>query len=194
MRSHSFPKKFGLLLSLFCICLPMWCATNASPSEPEEGFLSPEKYTNAFFGFSLPLPRDPAFHIARISSSGTLIREHTLFGVAQEKGSTLFYIAAQQMDSKEAEQLMRAAQQTSIRGKEFSKGVSHQKKAGGTQWTAMYLTFIDGYLLSFNIYSYDRSIAEDLQHCVEGTRFFDPSKAHEVAGASSREYNPALSH
>jgi hypothetical protein len=57
----------------------------------------------------------------------------------------------------------------------------------------MYLTVIDSYLLEFNIQSFDRAMAEGLQHCVEDTRFFDPTKAKAVAGANSRPYNPAQS-
>jgi hypothetical protein len=113
-----------------------------------------------------------------------------LFGLAKEKGLTVFDISAQQMDSKFAEQLMRAANWTLIRGKEFSKGVSQQKKPEGILWKIMYLTVIDSYLLEFSIQSFDANVAEDLQHCVEATEFFDPAKAKVIAGAKSRPYNP----
>ena len=184
--------KLSFFVALFLISSRVVCAKDTSAAAPESGFLSPEKYTNAFFGFSLPLPRDSRFHIARVSSSGTLVRELTLFGLAQETGRSVLYIAAQQLDSKFAGELMRSAPITIIHGKEFSKGISRQKKREGTAWAAIYMTVVDSYLLSFNIQSFDRDIAEDLQHCVEETRFFDPAKARAVAGANSKPYNPAL--
>lgn len=97
------------------------------------------------------------------------------------------------MNSADAEKLMQAAQYTNIYGKEFSEGISHEDRPQGTVWKAMYLTVIDSYLLEFNIQSFDRAMAEGLQHCVEDTRFFDPTKAKAVAGANSRPYNPAQS-
>ena len=183
--------KLSFAVALTLILARVCCAKDASAAGLEDGFLSADRYTSAFFGFSLPLPHDPGFHVARVSSSGTLVREHNLFGLAQERGFTVFYIAAQPMDSKLADQLMRAAQQTSIHGKEFSKGISHQKKPEGTIWKAIYMTVIDSYLLSFNIQSFDPHIAEDLQHCVEETRFFDPAKAKTIAGANATPYNPS---
>jgi hypothetical protein len=181
--------KRSLVVALFSIFLPFCCAKDAAV--PEAAFLSSHRYTNAFFGFSLPLPEDPAFRVAPVSSSG---KEHNLFGLGQERGHTAFVISAQPMNSNDAEQLMHAAQQTMIHGKEFSEGISHEERPQGTVWKAMYLTVIDSYLLEFNIQSFDRTMAEDLQHCVEETRFFDPAKAKAVAGPNSRPYNPALSH
>jgi hypothetical protein len=165
------------------------CAQGVSRVVPESGFVSSEMYVNAFFGFSLPLPRD-GYHIAHISSN--IRREQNLFGLAQERGATLFSVSAQQTDTKLASKLMGVNPIISVDGQQFSKGVSQQKKDGNTEWTAMYLTALDGYLLQFEIHSRDRGIAEDLQRCVEEIKFFNPSKAKEVAGPNSREYNPAL--
>jgi hypothetical protein len=147
-------------------------------------------HVNAFFGFSFPLPGDTAYRIARASSNKR--SEHNLFGLVQEKGDALLSVSAQQMDSKLSEQLMSVAPRISINGQGFSKAASKQKKDGGTVWKIMYLTAIDGYLLQFDIQSPDQNIAEDLQHCVEGTRFFDPNRAKTIAGANSKAYNPAL--
>jgi hypothetical protein len=182
--------KRNCVVALFAICLPLCCAKDAFRVTPATAFLSPTRYTNAFFGFCFPLPKDPAFHIARVSSSG---RELYLFGLAQEKGLTVLAVSAQQMNDKDAELLMMTAPRTLVYGKEFSKAKSHQKKDRGTVWKTMYLTAIDGYLLEFNIQSFDRNLAEELERCAEETRFFDPTKARAVAGANGRAYNPALS-
>ena len=176
---------FGLALLLARFS----CAQGASRVAPESGFVSSDMYVNAFFGFSLPLPHD-AYHIARISSN--IRNERNLFGLIQERGVTLFSVSAQQTNTKLAGQLMGVNPIISVNGQQFSKGVSQQKKDGVTEWTAMYSTMVDGYLLYFEIHSSDRTIAEELQRCVEQIRFFNPSKAKEVAGANSKEYNPAL--
>jgi hypothetical protein len=110
--------------------------------------------------------------------------------LAGGKGHTIFIISAQQMMARDAERLMRAAPQSMIHGKEFSKGVSHQKAPEGTVWKAMYLTVINNYLLEFNLQSRDPGIAEDLEHCVEETKFFDPAKAKEIAGPNGAPYPP----
>jgi hypothetical protein len=182
-------KELSFVLAIVFLVMPVCCAQDGSHVAPESGFLSTDKYTNAFFGFSLPLPQDQVYHIARVSSSGS---ERHLFGLAGEKGLTVFDISAQRMNSELADQLMRAANRTMIKGREFSKGVSQQKKPKGILWKIMYLTAIDGYLLEFNIQSSDANIAEGFQHCVEATDFFDPAKAKAIAGAESKPYNPAV--
>jgi hypothetical protein len=157
---------------------------------PEDAFLSPDRYTNAFFGFTLPVPNDPTFHIASISSAGS---EHHLFGFASEKGRTVFDISAEQMNSEFATSLMRAAPFLSIRGQEFSKAVSRQTEGNGFMvWKIMYMTVLDGYLLQFRIYSFDESRAENLQRCVEAIGFFDPTKAKLIAGKDGQSYKPPL--
>src|SRR5258708_28014360 len=52
----------------------------ASPMTPETGFISKSRYTNAFFGFSLPLPRDLAFRDYRMSFKSEQSR-YFLFGL-----------------------------------------------------------------------------------------------------------------
>ena len=62
----------GLLVSICCVCVPGIgaepqeqtrdkTATAASASEelaPDSAYISPTKYTNAFFGFSMELPKE----------------------------------------------------------------------------------------------------------------------------------------
>ncbi len=159
-------------------------------SDPGAAFLSLGRYTNAFFGFSLPLPPDPAFQIAKVSTPGTLGTWYGLFGLIREKGQTAFTISGQPMMPDKAERLMRAAPGITLHGKEFSRGISHQKGPRGTVWQAMYLTVSGNWLLSFDIQSLDPNMAENLEHCVEQTTFFDPDKAREIAGPNGKPYKP----
>jgi hypothetical protein len=160
-------------------------------SDPGAAFLSLGRYTNAFFGFSLPLPPDPAFQIAQVSTSGMLGTWHGLFGLVRDKGHTVFTIRGQAMMPDQAQRLMRAAPELLIHGKEFSRGISQEKGPVGTVSKAMYLTVVGNWLLEFNIESLDPNMAENLEHCVEQTTFFDPDKAREIAGPNGKPYKPA---
>jgi hypothetical protein len=189
-------KTFSFVLAVFALLLRLCCAQEASVAVPEAGFISPDKYTNAFFGFSLPLPQDAAFHGFQLPSSGA---SHSLFGLqAQKKGLTAFTVVATQMNGASSEQARKAASEpkaqnvkkTEIDGKEFWKGESQEKSPAGKMWITTYVTAINGYLLKFLIVSFDAKLTEDLQHCIEAAKFFDPAKAHEVAGSNSRAYNP----
>ena len=73
---HSIVLVFGVLLSMGC------AAQETSVAVPEAGFVSSEKYTNAFFGFSLPLPQDSALRGFAPPS-----KFHSLFGLQAGGGS-----------------------------------------------------------------------------------------------------------
>jgi hypothetical protein len=53
-----------------------------------------------------------------------------------------------------------------------------------------YATALNGYILEFRIVSFDAKLTDDLQHRIEAVSFFDPAKAQEEAGPSSRAFNP----
>jgi hypothetical protein len=189
-------KTFSFVLAGFALLLRVCCAQEAWVAVPEAGFISPDKYTNAFFGFSLPLPQDAAFRRFQLPSNGA---GHSLFGLrAQKKGLTAFTIVATQMNGASSEQARKAASEpkaqnikkTEVDGKEFWRGESQEKSSAGKMWSITYVTAINGYLLKFLIVSFDAKLTEDLQHCIEAAKFFDPAKAQEAAGSNSLAYNP----
>ena len=55
--------------------------------------------------------------------------------------------------------------------------------------TINYATAINGYLLSFQIVSFDEKLTDALQQCIESVKFFDPTKTPEMAGPNSRPYS-----
>ena len=173
----------ALVLTVLPICFAL------QPPAPEDALLSEDSYTSLFFGFSLPLPADPALATAQVVTVPRTWRG--LFGMGAEKGRTAFVISAQQMMTEQAEQLMRATPHTRINGQEFSRGLSRQKEHGETVWKAMYLTVLPNYLLEFEIQSRDPSMAQELERCVEQIRFFDPAKAKKIAGPNARPYSPS---
>jgi hypothetical protein len=182
----------GLLVTASCI------AQQAPNVTPESAFISSEKYTNAYFGFSLPLPGDPAFQGLFLppSKDGAY---HSLFGLkALKKGMTAFTVSARQKNNASMEDARDAASQpksesvkkTAIGGKDFWKGESQEKSSAGRMRVIAYVTALNGYILEFRIFSFDAKLADDLQHCIEATSFFDPAKAQEGAGPNSRAFNP----
>jgi len=187
---RSIVLAFGVLFSMGC------AAQETSVAVPEAGFVSSEKYTNAFFGFSLPLPQDSALRGFALPS-----RSHSLFGLqSQAHGLTAFVIFAKETSGASSTLARKAAagpkeqdtKKINIDGKEFWRSDSQQKSSAGKMRTIDYETAINGYLLSFQIISFDPKLTEALQHCIESVKFFDPAQAREMAGPNSREYHPAV--
>lgn len=192
----SLVKTSSFVLALCALLLRVCCAQEASVAVPEAGYVSPGKYTNAFFGFSLPLPQDSAFHGFQLPSNGA---SHSLFGLqVQKNGLTAFTITATEMNGASSEQARKSASEPKaqdvkkfeIDGREFWRGESQEKSRAGKMRSITYVTAINGYVLKFLIVSFDAKLTEDLQRCIEAAKFFDPAKAQEVAGANSRAYNP----
>jgi hypothetical protein len=189
-------KTCGLVFAVFVFLFNVCCAQEASVAVPESGFISPDKYTSAFFGFSLPLPQDSAFREFQLPSHGT---SHSLFGLqARKNGLTAFTIEATLMNDASSEQARKAASEPKaqnvkkidIDGKEFWKGESQVESPAGKMLSTNYATTINGYRLKFIVVSFDGKLSEVLQHCIEAAKFFDPAKAQEMAGSNSRAYNP----
>jgi hypothetical protein len=174
---------------------------------PEIGYVSPEKYTNAFFGFSLPLPQDSALREFRISFKDD---GHFLFGLQSQKVSTgffgpsaklaIFTVTAKQSGNTSPEEVRKAASgpkrkgttKIEIGGREFWKSESQEKGAGGRLRSVAYATSFNGYVLQFNIESFDDKLTDKLQHSIESITFFDPAKAAEMAGSGSVAYDPPV--
>jgi hypothetical protein len=177
-----------LIFSAVLISAFVSAAFCQTASVPEAGYLSPHQYTNAFFGFRLPLPEDLPLQLEKASSTG---RDHYMLSAFNLKADTTFEISALQINEADANQLMRAAPFISIFGKEFSRGASQQKDEDGTLFRkVVYFTVIDGYLLEFFVASYDAETIGEFERCIEQTRFFLPSHAKTEAGTDSLPYNP----
>lgn len=182
-------------------------APQSSDATPETGFVSSEKYTSAFFGFSLPLPQDSALREFTLSLTGD---SHFLFGLQSQKVSAgfsgpkvklaVFAIIAKQSADSSPEQVRKAASgpkgkstiQIEIGGKQFWKSESQEKGPSGKSRSVVFATALNGYILQFNIESFDDKLTDKLQHSVEATTFFDPGKAQEMAGSGSIAYNPTV--
>jgi hypothetical protein len=168
---------------------------------PETAFISSEKYTNAYFGFSLPLPRDPAFHELSLASKGDGSWYFLLGLQAQRKGLAAFMVTATRSDAMLRDEVRKAAsgpkgqdaRKIAIGGREFWRSESEQKEPAGTIHGVVFAAALNSYVLKFDIESFDGELTKQLQHCVETLSFFEPARAEEMAGPSSRAYAPAAS-
>jgi hypothetical protein len=186
-------------------------ATDASSVTPETAFLSPSKYTNAFFGFTLPLPKDsPLRESTRSFKANNSL--HILFGLQGVTASstafrvrpktTIFIVTARQSKNASAEEVSKAAsgatgqsaKEIEIGGKTFWEMESQTKAPEGKTWSVCFATAIDGYILQFTIESFDDKLTKQLQHGVEAISFFDPSRAEDMAGPDSQIFYPGASH
>jgi hypothetical protein len=165
---------------------------------PENGFLSPEKYTNAFFGFSLPLPKGAGLREQTLSlNRGT--RDHFLLGYhSPNEGLTTFTITAREAPGgSEKEARKDAAGPNSSKPKEAKIGGrtfwrSESPKKLGAQ-TLVFSTALDDYALRFEIISFNPDITVELERSIEQLTFFDPSRAKVMAGADGKPYTTGVS-
>jgi len=194
-----------LLFSVVSICAT-WAQISPSSAAsriplPEAGFVSPSQYTNAFFGFSLPLPKDHKFQIEDLSDSDKAL-QHSLFAYkSASKGLTLLITSAIQVfgpPDDEAQKAVflpgmqgqRGAQATSIGGRLFWKSELEEKTFSGKLYRMRYATGMNGYVILFSVSSYNSGQTQALRDCIESVKFFNPAKATEIAGSDSKPYLP----
>jgi hypothetical protein len=200
-------RRIASLLVCFgvsiCACwaqIPQSPATSRIPM-PEAGFVSPVQYTNAFFGFSLQLPRDRKYQIEDLSDSDKAL-EHSLFAYkSASKGLTLLIASATQVfgaPDDEAQKAVflsgmqgqREAQAMSIGGRLFWKNELEEKTFSGKLRRLRYATGVPGYVILFTVSSYNSGQTEELRNCIESVKFFNSARASEIAGSDSRPFLP----
>jgi len=209
---------FTAILFLLGCLTPDGAAQSDSPTAkpptvtPESAFTSASKYTNAFFGFALPMPKNLAslFREATPPLNG-VSSHHFLFGLqslstnysgahATPIKPTLLNVTAEQ-SSAAPDEARKAASgpkgqsvtQIEIGGKEFWKGELQEKVPQGKMRSIVFATALNGFVLQFDVESFDGKLTDELQNCIAAIVFFDPAKARDVAGPDSRAYNPAIS-
>ena len=197
---------FLLLFSIVPICatraqVPRPLTTSRIPL-PEAGFVSSSQYTNAFFGFSLPLPKDRKFQIEDLSESDKAL-QHSLFAYkSASKGLTLLIASATQVFGSPDDEAQKAvflpgmqgqkgAQAMSIGGRLFWKSELEEKTFSGKLYRMRYATGVNGYVILFSVSSYNSGQTQTLRDCLESVKFFNPAKANEIAGSDSKPYLPS---
>jgi hypothetical protein len=168
-------------------------AQTQTASKPEDGFLSTAKYTNAFFGFSLPLPEDADLRPLAEKGEAQEPFRHTLFGANSiHKGYPVIAILADEIgksgnaDPKKAVLALGAHDVDLVRvgGEEFSRG---KWRADGIYRVA-YAIALKGYVLYLCAFSFDKKVLDEFEGSIRQLTFFDPARAQEEAGPGSRPY------
>lgn len=198
MLRSAFLTLFSLTCSIFSYSQ---VASQALPkvTVPESAFISKGQYTNAFFGFHLPLP-EKHFQIMDLSDSDKAWLHHFLFAERSvDDGVTLLVISATQVlgNSQEeaqkeiflpGQQAAKGPEGLDIGGRLFWMNQSEQKTFSGKVHRLKYATGVPGYVLLFSVSSSNGRRADELRQDIESMKFFDPSTAKTVAGADSQPY------
>ena len=163
-------------------------------SKPEDGFVSPQKYTNAFFGFSVPFPGGIPLTLVSQSPGGSKPDRLSLFAAnSNSKGYPVFVVLADEIASSkitDPKDALRAlgvhkVKDTKLGGRDFVVGQGKSEDI----YRIYYATTARGYVLYFSVFSYDRKVLEAFEHSLESIEFFDPATAKQHAGPDSRPYN-----
>jgi hypothetical protein len=127
------------------------------------------------------------------------MRDHFLLGLhSPGEGLTTFTITAKEASGGPEKEAMRdAAGPNSLKLKEITIGGktfwrSESPKTIGMQ-TLVFSTDMDGYVVQFEVISFDPEITMELEWNIEQFTFFDPSKAKVTVGAESKPYTPGAS-
>jgi len=193
------------VVALGCLLFNIFATGQSLPSpqssevKPESGFLSPSKYTSAFFGFSFRIPEGADLHEVTLSLRRST-QEHFLIGFrSPEKGLIAFTVTAKQIEGDPANEARKAAggeemlktRKIEVGGKIFWR--CEPSKGTGSMQTVIFATGINGYVLRFEIDSFNARLTNELEQSIEGLAFFDPTKAKEIAGADAKPYMPGAS-
>jgi hypothetical protein len=173
----------------------------------DAAFLSTDQYTNAFFGFSVPLPSDPPLRessVVRSASDSThllLSLEGLTLSLNLKPRLTEFVIWADRASDLSSAAIQKAAggstktevKRVQISGREFWRAKWEEQDRSGKVHTVKLTTAADGYILTFLISSFDDKLTGRLERNIERITFFDPSNAREIAGPASKPYQPSPS-
>jgi hypothetical protein len=206
VREHYYdPKLHGIDWSAKVRFFPDLHVLGQSPSPsvslpdlaPEIGLLSPSKYTNAFFGFSISLPQNADLREKTLSlNRGT--QDHLLIGFhSPSKDLISFTITAREVSGESESEARKSAagpnsstpKETKIGGRTFWRS----KTGGRKMQTLIFATAMDKYVLQFEVTSFNPEITTEIERNIEQLTFFDPSRAKVMAGTDSKPYTPGAS-
>lgn len=197
----------GIFVAAWCVWMPGIAAgpqehthdktaTAASTAEelaPDSAYVSPTKYTNAFFGFSMQLPKELRWGTFTVNYGRETI--YFLGGalVRRETKPTMVSLVAKKPDGdaeEEAQKFVgrerRQVRVVEIAGKKFWTAEEETIKNGNKMRDLSYATPLNGLVLEIDIVSGDSKLMQEVRRNVEGIQFFDPAKAAEMAGPDSK--------
>jgi hypothetical protein len=159
---------------------------------PEDGFISSTRYTNAFFGFSLPFPQDAQLKPVVQNALARNTFQHLLFAAnGTGKGLPLIVVGAEKLggpgdaDPIKTEFGVHKVDIVQTSGKTFFR--SRWEEADRT-FRIMYGMPMRGYVLFISTFSYDQRVLDEFDRSIQALTLFDPTKAREYAGPDAQPY------
>ncbi|GEM_PF-3432068 len=199
-------RRIFALLPLLWIAVAICTQADSTPQPkvpiPESGYLSAHEYTNAFFGFTIQLPRSGNFQIRDFSQkNNTRIQHYLLSESSSQKNFTEWSITATQVfkdPDQEAEKavMFRDApkqdgpQALSIGRHLFWKSELDRRDTKPKLYQIRYATGIGGFVIQFSIYSYSGKLKDELVQNIEAMKFFDPANVKQELAKDAQPYLP----
>jgi hypothetical protein len=141
------------------------------------GFISPAAYTNAYFGFQLPLLPGMKLHSLPVGPA------NYIFAAEKYEGHAITTLMIALAAPKENQ-----GKTISIGGKSFYLKEDKSHNSEGTLREALYSTELGGQKLTLVAASFSEDDLNRLKHCIESMSFFDPADAARQAGSASVPY------
>lgn len=177
---------------------------------PETGFVADDRYTNAFFGFLLPLPKGAwlgqnAYLLEVEKTLAKVPLRHVLYlGQSRDSDGTILAVIADECrgasveDARKALPEGRPPESLRIGGKQFWKNRYVEEKVEGPLpflppsrsplRSYRYATALNGYVLQIDVFSDRSDILDDYVRSIESLTFFEPAQAKAMAGPFSWRY------
>lgn len=191
-----------LLWLAFAICARADSTPQPKVPIPESGYLSAREYTNAYFGFTIQLPKSGNFQIRDFSQkNNTRIQHYLLSQSSAQKDFVEWSITATQVfkdPDQEAEKavMFRDApkqdgpQALSIGRHLFWKSETEKTDTKPKLYQTRYATGLGGFVLQFSIYSYSGKLKDELIQNIESMKFFDPANIKQELAKDAQPYLP----
>ena len=181
-------------------------AASADRRYPEQAYLSPTRYTNAFFGFAFDLPADAHLEpIPRPVATDGRIQLLELGGpppADAEVSVVALPSAGRDLDAKAV--LRKALDQELFRGVEELRGLSKTTLGGhqfyfyetrrGIDQHMLAAANLDGYVVLVQLEAHAEKMVKDLESSFQHLVFFAPAQVRQYIAADAQAYEgPAIS-
>jgi hypothetical protein len=206
MHSGALMRRIFALLPLLWLVVGICARADSTPQPkvpiPESGYISAHEYANAYFGFTIQLPKSGNFQIRDFSQkNNTRVQHYLLSQSSTQKDFVEWSITATQVfkdPDQEAEKavMFRDApkqdgpQALSIGRHLFWKSDTEKTDTKPKLYQMRYATGIGGFVLQFSVYSYSGKLKEELRQNIESIKFFDPANIKQELAKDAQPYLP----
>jgi hypothetical protein len=217
-------KLLGIFFIIFCSVLtcprllseqvsppspaPAATATSSQRRYPDQGYLSPARYVNGYFGFAFDLPAGAGLrpvaepiatdgHIQLLHVAGAPPADADVSVVAFPNGGQLRHMDGKALLRRELDhdlyigvEELHGLSKTTLGGQQFYFFETRR----GIERHMLLAADLSGYVVQVVLAAHDEEILKQIESSFQHVKFFPPVQAREQAGAGAREYEgPAIS-